>query len=83
MTLRLSHGCGIRARGCPLRCFRCFCRESADHIEKLHRRFGCDGMAFTLPVWSPEEIRRVGELVLPRLEAKGIWILPASRDWGW
>lgn len=55
----------------------------ADHIEMLHRRFGCDGMAFTLPVWSPEEIRRVGELVLARLEAKGIWILPASRDWGW
>jgi len=57
--------------------------DVADHIEMLHHRFGCDGIAFTLPVWSPEEIRRIGELVLPRLEAKGIWSPPRRRGWGW
>ncbi|HVC54167.1 MAG TPA: hypothetical protein VND87_19280 [Stellaceae bacterium] len=57
--------------------------QVADHIEMLHRSFGCGGIALTLPVWDPEEIFRFGELVLPRLEAKGIWTPPASRGWGW
>jgi FMNH2-dependent dimethyl sulfone monooxygenase len=57
--------------------------EVADQIETLHRQFGCDGLAITLPIWSPEEIRRVGELVLPRLQAKGIWAPPHTRNWSW
>ncbi len=57
--------------------------EVADQIEVLHRKFGCDGVALTLPIWSPEEIRRLGELVLPRLQAKGIWSPPHTRNWSW
>lgn len=55
----------------------------ADHIERLHREFGCDGIAITLPIWSPEEIRRIGDLLLPRLAERGIWNPPAKRDFDW
>lgn len=57
--------------------------EVADHIEMLHHKFGCDGIAVTFPLWNPEEVRNFGELVLPRLEAKGIWAAPATRGYGW
>ncbi len=57
--------------------------EVAEHIETLHRKFGCDGIAMTLPVWKPEEIRRLGALLLPRLQRMGIWQHPESRDWSW
>jgi FMNH2-dependent dimethyl sulfone monooxygenase len=57
--------------------------EVADHIEMLHHRFGCDGIAITLPVWKPEEIHRLGELLLPRLERKGIWQHPSTRGFSW
>jgi FMNH2-dependent dimethyl sulfone monooxygenase len=57
--------------------------EVAEHIEMLHRKFGCDGIAMTLPVWKPEEIRRLGALLLPRLRRMGIWQHPESRDWSW
>jgi hypothetical protein len=55
----------------------------ADHVERLHREFGADGIAITLPVWSPEEVKRVGDILLPRLAERGIWEPPSARDYGW
>lgn len=57
--------------------------EVADHIEMLQSKFGCDGIAVTFPVWNPEEVRNFAELVLPRLQAKGIWTAPETRGYGW
>jgi FMNH2-dependent dimethyl sulfone monooxygenase len=57
--------------------------EVADHIEMLQSKFGCDGIAVTFPVWNPEEVRNFAALVLPRLQAKGIWTAPETRGYGW
>lgn len=57
--------------------------EVADHIEMLHRKFGCDGIAVSFPVWNADEVRLFGELVLPRLQARGIWEPPERRNWSW
>jgi len=57
--------------------------QVADEIEILVREFGCSGIAVTLPVWSPEEIRRFAELLLPVLEARGLWRHPSARGWTW
>ncbi|MGE4218640.1 MAG: LLM class flavin-dependent oxidoreductase [Alphaproteobacteria bacterium] len=57
--------------------------EVADRIEYFYREFGCQGLALVMPIWTPEEIHRLGELVLPRLQAKGIWTPPADRGWTW
>lgn len=57
--------------------------EVADHIERLHREFGCDGVAVSFPAWCPEEVQLFGELVLPRLAAKGIWTRPEERGSTW
>jgi FMNH2-dependent dimethyl sulfone monooxygenase len=57
--------------------------QVADHIELLQKKFGCDGIAVTFPTWCPEEVKNFGELVLPRLEAKGIWTAPETRGYGW
>jgi FMNH2-dependent dimethyl sulfone monooxygenase len=55
----------------------------ADQIEMLHHKFGCAGIAVTFPVWNPDEVKNFGELVLPRLQAKGIWTAPETRGYGW
>lgn len=57
--------------------------QVADGIEKLASEFGCAGVAVTLPVWTPEEIRRFGRLVLPVLERRGLWSHPSTRGFGW
>lgn len=57
--------------------------EVAEQIDMLHHKFGCDGIAVTFPVWNAEEVTNFGELVLPRLEAKGIWTAPETRGYGW
>jgi FMNH2-dependent dimethyl sulfone monooxygenase len=57
--------------------------EVADHIELLQQKFGCDGIAVTFPVWNPDEVRNFGALVLPRLQAKGMWTAPETRGYGW
>ncbi len=57
--------------------------EVADHIEVLHKEFGCDGIAVSFPVWNTKEIELFGELVMPRLRAKGIWVEPAEHNWSW
>lgn len=57
--------------------------QVADEIETLVTAFGCSGIAVTLPVWSPTEIHRFGRLVLPVLEARGLWRHPRTRDWSW
>jgi dimethylsulfone monooxygenase len=57
--------------------------EVADHIEMLYRDFGCNGIAVSFPVWTLEEVNLFGELVLPRLRAKGIWAEPAEHGWSW
>jgi len=53
--------------------------EVADQIELLNREFGCEGVAITLPLWQADEVRRVGELLLPELERRGLW---ARREGG-
>jgi len=58
-------------------------KQVADEMETLIRDFGCAGIAVTLPVWSPEEIRRFGRLVLPELERRGLWNHPSNRGWQW
>jgi FMNH2-dependent dimethyl sulfone monooxygenase len=57
--------------------------QVADDIEYLYRECGCQGLAFVMPIWTPEELFRIGDLVMPRLRAKGIWTPPAERGWGW
>lgn len=57
--------------------------QVADDIEVLVKDFGCNGIAVTLPVWSPEEIQRFGALLLPILEARGLWQHPKTRNWSW
>jgi len=58
-------------------------QQVADGIEKLAVEFGCGGIAVTLPIWTPEEIRRFGALLLPELQARGLWQHPATRGWAW
>jgi FMNH2-dependent dimethyl sulfone monooxygenase len=57
--------------------------EVADHIEMLHREFKADGIVITLPLWSPDEIRLLGRVLMPRLAERGIWEPPSARDYGW
>lgn len=57
--------------------------EVADHLEMLHREFGCDGVAVSFPVWEPRELQLFAELVLPRLKSKGIWVEPKEHGWSW
>jgi FMNH2-dependent dimethyl sulfone monooxygenase len=57
--------------------------QVADGIEKLVKEFGCAGVAVTLPIWTPEEIRRFGQLVLPVLERRGLWTHPRTRGFTW
>jgi FMNH2-dependent dimethyl sulfone monooxygenase len=57
--------------------------QVADGIEKLAKEFGCAGVAITLPVWKPEEIRLFGRLVLPVLERRGLWTHPRTRGHTW
>lgn len=55
----------------------------ADEIELLHRDFQADGIVLTLPLWSPDEIREIGRLLMPRLAERGIWEPPSRRGHGW
>lgn len=55
----------------------------ADQIAALAAEFGCEGLAVSLPVWTPEEIERFCALVLPRLERRGLWQHPKARGWSW
>lgn len=57
--------------------------QVADEIETLVREFGCSGIAVTLPIWSPAEIERFADLLLPVLEARGLWQHPRTRGWSW
>jgi dimethylsulfone monooxygenase len=54
--------------------------EVADEIEMLHRTFGCDGVAITLPLWQPAEVLRLGELLGPELERRGLWARRTDRE---
>lgn len=56
--------------------------EAVRQFEALHE-MGCNGVAMTFPIWSPKEIRRFGELVLPELEKRGLWEPAWKRDGGW
>jgi alkanesulfonate monooxygenase SsuD/methylene tetrahydromethanopterin reductase-like flavin-dependent oxidoreductase (luciferase family) len=47
--------------------------EVADQVELPDTEFDCDGVAITLALWQPHEVRRVGELLLPELERRGLW----------
>jgi hypothetical protein len=54
-----------------------------DEIVRLHREYGCRGLAFSFPVWSPEEVRRSLLSILPLLVEAGVWISPHERGWSW
>jgi len=56
--------------------------EAVRQFEALHE-MGCNGVAMTFPIWSPKEIRRFGELVLPELEKRGLWEPAWKRGGGW
>lgn len=58
-------------------------REVADGIERLIVEFGVNGLALTLPTWSIAELERVGDLLLPELERRGLWTRPHTRGFGW
>ena len=55
----------------------------ADEIEMLYRDYGASGLVITLPIWSPDEIRLLGTLLMPRLAERGIWEPPKARGHGW
>ncbi|ANK81877.1 MAG: hypothetical protein TEF_14535 [Rhizobiales bacterium NRL2] len=55
----------------------------ADEIEMLYRDYGASGLVITLPIWSPDEIRLLGSLLMPRLAERGIWEPPEIRGYGW
>lgn len=55
----------------------------ADQIEMLHREYQADGVVITLPIWSPDEIRLLGDLLMPRLAERGIWEPPSAHDFSW
>lgn len=55
----------------------------ADEIETLYRDYGASGLVITLPIWSPDEIRLLGSLLMPRLAERGIWEPPETRGYGW
>lgn len=57
--------------------------EVAEQIAELYETQECRGIALTFPLWQLEEIRRFGELVLPRLEQMGLWRSPYERGWSW
>jgi alkanesulfonate monooxygenase SsuD/methylene tetrahydromethanopterin reductase-like flavin-dependent oxidoreductase (luciferase family) len=52
-------------------------------IVRLHQEFGCKGIAFSFPIWSPEEVRRSLLAILPLLAETGIWQSPYQRGWSW
>jgi dimethylsulfone monooxygenase len=56
--------------------------EVADQIVSAHERWGLRGVLFRLPLWSAEEMRRVGP-VFDLLAKAGIWTPPATRGHAW
>ncbi len=58
-------------------------RTVVEGILHLHREFGCRGLAFSFPLWSPQEVRRSLMSILPLLVEAGIWTSPYERGWSW
>ncbi len=56
--------------------------EVADQIIEAHARWGLNGVLFRLPLWSADELLRLGP-VFDILEREGIWRRPASRAHSW
>lgn len=70
-----SRGGGQLLHGSP--------RTVVSEIVRLHRKYGCRGLAFSFPVWSPDEVRRSLLSILPLLVEAGVWISPYERGWSW
>jgi len=70
-----SRGGGQLLHGSP--------RTVVSEIVRLHREYGCRGLAFSFPIWSPEEVRRSLLSIMPLLVEAGIWISPHERGWSW
>ena len=56
--------------------------EVADQVIEANARWGLNGILFRLPLWSADELRRLGP-VFGMLEREGIWRPPESRDYSW
>jgi alkanesulfonate monooxygenase SsuD/methylene tetrahydromethanopterin reductase-like flavin-dependent oxidoreductase (luciferase family) len=70
-----SRGGGQLLHGSP--------RTVVAEIVRLHREYGCRGLAFSFPVWSPDEVHRSLLSILPLLVEAGVWISPHERGWSW
>ncbi|WP_373084798.1 LLM class flavin-dependent oxidoreductase [Sneathiella sp.] len=58
-------------------------RTVVEKIVEMHRDFNCRGIAFSLPLWSPEILRSHMSDILPLLAETGIWRSPFDRGWTW
>ncbi len=65
-----------------LRSFAGTVAEVADQIIDAHARWGLNGVLFRRPLWSADELLRLGP-VFDILERDGIWCRPASRAHSW
>jgi alkanesulfonate monooxygenase SsuD/methylene tetrahydromethanopterin reductase-like flavin-dependent oxidoreductase (luciferase family) len=63
-------------------CFVGTAAEVADQIIEANARWGLNGVLFRLPVWSAEEVLRLGE-VFDILERAGIRRHPKTRAYSW
>lgn len=58
-------------------------RTVVERIVDIYNDFNCRGIAFTLPLWSPEILRETMSAILPLLAETGLWRSPRERGWSW
>ncbi len=56
--------------------------EVAEEIIAAHTEWGLNGVLFRMPLWSADEMVRVGP-VFDLLAKAGIWVPPAERGYSW
>ncbi|RVT97943.1 LLM class flavin-dependent oxidoreductase [Rhodovarius crocodyli] len=56
--------------------------EVAEQIIETRRKFGVNGLLFRMPLWSAEEMLRLGP-VFKLLEKAGVWVPPEKRGYSW
>lgn len=70
-----SRGGGQLLHGSP--------RTVVAEILRLREEYGCRGLAFSFPLWSPDEVRATMLKILPLLAEAGVWVSPYRRGWSW
>ncbi|MEO8559576.1 MAG: LLM class flavin-dependent oxidoreductase [Rhodospirillales bacterium] len=70
-----SRGGGQLLHGSP--------RTVVADIIRLREEYGCRGLAFSFPIWSPDEVRTTLLKILPLLAEAGVWTSPYERGWSW